>query len=241
MLSPKEAAKQRRHLDQERTKLVREQAAATLRTLREKLHEAQAERASKLAVVSKECRAHRMAVRERAISRREKVLADLRDTYARERAEAREMCLLRKAEVQQAARDPIERAKGKWEAEKKYQAELRRIEQGHRDRHRAAKRAHADERRSESDDEVRSNIPADYVPLFERVKRTIKGSSRESRTEAFMRYAEQHPNEILGAIEDESDRKVRALVVEHARAERAMRAHARSRKYTPQELAEVPF
>src|SRR6202042_2573532 len=53
----------------------------------------------------------------------------------------------------------IERAKGSWDAERKYQADLRRIEQGNRDRHRAVHRAHADERRSESDDEVRGQIP----------------------------------------------------------------------------------
>jgi hypothetical protein len=50
-------------------------------------------------------------------------------------------------------------------------------------------------RRSESDDEVRANLPADLVPLLERVKRSIKAGPRQSRTEAFLEYAEEHPGE----------------------------------------------
>jgi hypothetical protein len=49
------------------------------------------------------------------------------------------------------------------------------------------------ERRAESDDEVRSNLPADLVALFERVKGGIKASPRMSRTEVFLQYAEEHP------------------------------------------------
>jgi hypothetical protein len=241
MLSAKEGAKQRRHLDRERARHLRQKDAAKLRGLRQDLHAARAHRDAKLAQVCAECRAHRIALRDRAIARRKRTLADLRVAYARERAEAREACLLRKAEVHQEARDPIERARGKWEAERAYQEDLRRIEQGNRERHRAVRRSHESERRSESDDAVRANIPPDYVVLFERVKRSIKGSSRESRTEAFLRYVEQHPAELTAALEDESERKVRELEAEHARAERAMRSHAAKRKYTPEELAEVPF
>jgi hypothetical protein len=184
-----------------------------------------------------------LALREKANTRRQRALAELRDTYAKERAEARDVCLLRKAQVHTEARDPIERAKGKWEAERKYQGDLRRIEQGNRERHRAVHRTHAAERQSESDDAVRSNIPADYQALWERVKRSIKGSTRESRTEAFLRYAEQNPGEILEALGDDSDRIVRELEEQRAKAERALRPPASSRRprSTPEELAAVPF
>jgi hypothetical protein len=244
VLSAAEGKRQRRALERDIAREHREKAAATLRALREALHAARAQRNAALAKVTQECRAHRLALRERAHARRVATLAELRDTYAKERAEAREACLLRKSEVHQAARDPIARARGQWEAERKYQQDLRRIEQGNRDRHRQAKRAHAEERRSESDDAVRANIPQEYLALFERVKRSIKGSSRESRTEAFLRYAEQHANEVLEALESESEKKLRDLEAKHAKAQRDLRrlpSVAPRRQYTAAELADVPF
>ena len=243
MLSVQEAAKQRHALNRDIAKSHREKAAATLRDLREQLHVARTRRNAALSTAKGRCRADRLALRENANARRQRTLAELRDTYAKERADARDVCVLRKAEVHTEARDPIERAKGKWEAERKYQGDLRRIEQGNRERHRAVHRAHADERRSESDDEVRANIQPDHQALWERVKRSIKGSSRESRTEAFLRYAEQNPGEILDALGDDSDRIVRELEEQRARADRALRPPppSKRRRSTPEELAAVPF
>ena len=243
MLSPKEAAKQRHALNRDIAQSHREKAATTLRELREQLHVARTRRNESLLNAKAQCRSERLALREKAHARRQRALAEQRDTYAKERAEARDVCLLRKADVHAGARDPIERAKGNWEAERKYQADLRRIEQGNRERHRAVHRAHAEARRSESDDEVRGNIPPDYQALFERVKRTTKGSSRESRTEVFLRYAEQHPDELLRALDDDSDRIVRELEEQRTKAERALRPPppSRRRRSTPEELVAVPF
>jgi hypothetical protein len=185
-------------------------------------------------------------LREKAQTRRKSVLAELRDTYAKERADARNVCILRKADVHAQAKDPIERARGEWEAQRQYQAELRRIEQGNRDRHRTFHRAHAKERQSESDGAVRANLPPDYLGLWERMKRSIKGSTRESRTEAFLRYVEENPAELVAALEHDSDRLVRELEEQQAKAERALRAKrppppAKRRVYTREELAAVPF
>ena len=227
MLSAQEGAKQARWLHRERERGTREAAARTLRELRDQLHVARAQRNEALASAKAQCRSERLSLREKALARRQRALAELREAYKKERAEARDVCLLRKADVHASSRDPIERAKGKWEAERTYQADLRLIEQGNRERHRHVHRAHAAERQSESDDEVRGNIPPDYQSLFERVKRTIKGSSRESRTEAFLRYAEQHPNELLAALDDQSDRVVRELEEQRAKAERALRSARR--------------
>jgi hypothetical protein len=67
------------------------------------------------------------------------------------------------------------------------------------------------ERRGESDDEVRANIPEELIPLFNRVKRAIKAGKRMTRTEAFMKYAEEHPGERYEGIEDKTDALVRQL------------------------------
>lgn len=70
----------------------------------------------------------------------------------------------------------------------------------------------ARERESESDDEVLQNIPADMVALWNRVKKSIRATSRMSRTEAFMKYAEEHEAETVEALERNAERMIAAHV-----------------------------
>lgn len=93
-------------------------------------------------------------------------------------------------------------------SERKFHVDLRRIEKANKSRKPGV--SSSKDRRSESDDEVRGNIPAELVPLFERVKRSIKSSPRMSRTEAFLKYVEEHPREKFAAAEDATD----ALIAE---------------------------
>ena len=78
----------------------------------------------------------------------------------------------------------------------------------------------ARERREESDDEVRSNIPRELLSTFERVKRKVKATPRMSRTEVFMHMV--HEDDDQGqdwqALEDESDRKLREMLAKHGAA-----------------------
>jgi hypothetical protein len=223
MMTPEEGARQRRAIQRQIDHGHRREAREGLRRLRGELRAAHTQRRGAIDEAKSACRTERLALREKAHARRRATLAVLRETYAKERADARAVCLARRAEACAGTKDPIERARSQWDAERRYQADLRRIEQGNRERHREAHRTHASERRSESDDVVRSNIPPDFVALFERVKRSIKGSSRESRTEAFLRYVEENPRELLTSLEDDSERLVRELEEQRDRAERALR------------------
>lgn len=54
---------------------------------------------------------------------------------------------------------------------------------------------------SESDDEVRQNIPPDLVPLYNRVRTGIKKCAGKTRTEAFLEYVEEHPHEGAEAVD----------------------------------------
>jgi hypothetical protein len=84
-------------------------------------------------------------------------------------------------------------------------------------------------------------LPADLVPLLERVKRSIKAGPRQSRTEAFLKYAEEHPGDVLDDATDAMVRDPERQQREAARvAKRPARAVRRVR-YTPEELAAVPF
>jgi len=62
---------------------------------------------------------------------------------------------------------------------------------------RRKERASAKVRRAESDDEVLKNIDPSLHPLFHRVKGTLRNKPRMSRTEAFMQYVHDHPDEAI--------------------------------------------
>jgi len=96
--------------------------------------------------------------------------------------------------------DADREAKAAARSRRQLEAEIKRIDP------QSARRPERDraERRSESDDEVRSNIDPSLLPLFEEVKRKIKGSEWRTRTEAFLEYAEANPDDALFAREREA-------------------------------------
>ena len=185
------------------------------------------------------CRTERLAARERARALRIRGLAELREATRLEREAARQACVASKREAK--SKDPIERRRAELEAERKYQLEMRVIDRGHKQRRREHRHATYIEKRSESDDEVRSNIDPSYWSLWERIKRGIKATPRMSRTEAFLKYVEEHPKEYLDAIEHRSDALVKDLEAQERAARRS--AFLRRPSYIPVStyVSEVPF
>ncbi len=68
------------------------------------------------------------------------------------------------------------------------------------------------ERRRERDEAVTVNIPADLLPLWERVKGGIRGETPHARFEALMAYAEAHESEAIEAMAEDADRKIEAML-----------------------------
>jgi hypothetical protein len=89
---------------------------------------------------------------------RPRVLEELREAMCAERFGARQACKARLGEAR-GIKDSILRARPELETEKKYEANLRRIERANRQRRNEAPRVTRIERQAESNDEVRSNIP----------------------------------------------------------------------------------
>lgn len=225
-----------RELARERAAAYKKSLRAKLRTLRHELKDARGRRRVVIKEAREQCRADRLALRDRLKDERRKLLEELKTNAKEARRAARETCALAKSEAHSKAHNAASAAAAKLAAERAYQADLKRIEQGNRAQ-RAAHLAKAKERRSESDDEVRSNIKPELVPLFDRVRRGIKASPRKSRTEAFLEYVEANPHEYLAAIEDGTERMIRELEEREAKTARL----ARKKRYTAAELAEVPF
>ncbi len=200
----------KKKLWQEINREERRKKRALLVELRGQIREARARRKDALIAAKERCRSERIAARERARTLRLRALQELREAVEAERSAARQTCSVKIGEAR-SIRDDIERARAKHTAEKQYQRDLRRIEAANRQRRKEHPHATHIERRAESDDEVRANISPDLVPLFERVKRGIKASPRVSRTEAFLHWAEENPNEVLETIDDRTEALIREL------------------------------
>lgn len=223
MLSAAQVKRQRKALWREIAHEERKKARELLRELQDHLRGARAARKHALHEAKSICKVGRQTIREQVKAHRLAAVARLRDEVHAMRQGARDAC----HQARTGARglgSHIEQARAKLLAEKQYRADLRRIERHNQERRRELHpKRWAQERASESDDEVRGNINQELVPLFEKIKRHIKGSDRMSRTEAFLHYAEEHPDEILLSIEDHTDRLVRELEAK----ERAAHAHLR--------------
>ncbi len=186
----------------------RRKKRALLVELRGQIREARARRKNALLAAKERCRSERIAARERARTLRIRALQQLREAVEADRAAARQTCSVKIGEAR-AIRDDIERARAKHVAEREYQRDLRRIEAANRQRRKEHPHATHIERRAESDDEIRSNLPSDLISLFDRVKRGIKATSRMSRTEAFFAYVEAHPDEMLETLEEKTQSLIR--------------------------------
>lgn len=149
-------------------------------------------------------RLHRTKIQQKAAW----LVAVLRAERARARAKKAVACAPRSRAAAQSLRE-----------ERRHQASLQRSAQGARARRRPGIRKTRAETSSESDDAVRHNIPPHLVPLWNRVKRGIKAGPRISRTDAFLLYAEEHPEEVYADMDDATD----ALIADLERQQRAGR------------------
>jgi multidrug efflux pump subunit AcrA (membrane-fusion protein) len=138
---------------------------------------------------------------------------------ARARVEARLSCQQRAALAKERGAVEVAERQAALKGERGYEKQIRAG-----DRPRAVRSTKA-ERRQESDDEVRSNLRPDMVPVFNAVKRHIKGTTRKSRTEAFLEWAEENPEEVFPLMQHEADKHLARLIAEHTRTERQARGY----------------
>jgi len=228
----------KRYLGRELKKKEREEYRRTLKALREKARAEKADRAKRLRAAKRACNrrvgeAKRLAqaefqrARELALEAQKKATALRHAARQAKREAAREKCRLDREHIEAEAKAKIEQAEREAAAERAFRAELAGMAKAQRSKPRVTSR----ERRDESDDEVRDNLPAELLLLWEREKRRIKATPKRTRTEAFLEWVHEHPDAQLeaqlGALP--SDEEMR-------RAEAAYMAERRGMVE-----AEVPF
>lgn len=201
-----------------------------MHTLRVRIAEAQARRRQWVAEARHNCKAARVALRERQAIER----AELRYNQRGERIARRGSCESTKAEARATGGAQISAERSTL---RRTAAEQKAIDRaGKAPRVRSTSR----ERAQENDDAVRSNLPADLVPVFDSIRKTIKGSARRSRTEAFLEWAEENPGEVVAVQQRKADRYLAELLAEQKKHHTEMRKTGRHRE-AAKRLADVPF
>jgi hypothetical protein len=223
-LSGAAAKKQARYLARAREEMVRRQAKAELARLRELIRAAHGRRKEAHQRAVALCRRARLGVRERVKAYRAAESERINRHVAELRQAAREQCAARKARIRAAGHSVAEQARRRLREDQRLGNQLRRLEA-----QAARKRAGlttAKERRQESDGEVESNLPPELQTVWRKVRRTIKAGPRTTRTEAFVEWAESHPEEVAALQYGDVDREVAALVREREHQE--AQSHART-------------
>jgi hypothetical protein len=194
--------------------------AAALEGLRAQIAQIHTRRRELMDRVKRQCAVGRARAKERIRERREAVKAALALELAEMRQAERNRCALRKARVRHQSETARERAARELRERRRAELVAARIE---RHRARETKKHTKAEKAKESDDEVRSNIDAEYVPIFDVVKAKVRARPGMSRTEAFLHWLEEHPAEAWQIREELSEKKLRALLREEHEAARALR------------------
>ena len=141
------------------------------------------------------------AEEKKAKGERDKRLARLRSMCERARARLQQSCAARRDLARSEARAKVSAAKQSRRQLREDYQEIKRLERQADERRREHKRLPA-AAITESDDQVRHNIDPELIPVWESVKRSIRGTPKISRTEAFLAWVEENPDDVITIMEE---------------------------------------
>jgi hypothetical protein len=155
--------------------------------------EARTKRSKDLALARELCAVNVASATEVANRRYKASVEALRQRRDATKREARAGCSAGRAEIKRAAADAITSSRRLRDEDRKFRADLKRIEARAKARERERRRASSTERRSERDEAVEVNIAPELQGVWRKVKGQIKATGRKSRLEAFEQYLEENP------------------------------------------------
>jgi hypothetical protein len=209
-----------KYVRRERERELRARDREKVRELKRRVAELRRQRPQRMAEVRELCRAGRVRAREQTALLREQMRLELA-----ERVQA----------VRQAARTECETTRAATRAE--LTAQIRAADREARNEAFDVKRRYgrkggkltpfqkAQRRRelaSESDDAVRHNLPPELVPVFDRVRLAMRGKPGMSRTEAFLHWVHDNPDQVHAMLYEQADRDVEKLVRQQEELERRL-------------------
>jgi hypothetical protein len=212
-------------LQREREKMLKQQDRVKLIELNAQIKAARKRRQEALKTTTQSCRRWRVEASARAKKFRQDELARIRKETTELRQSARNRCQMRRHKIRSSGARAVEVKRELRELERKHQEQQKRLAQ-HAKKRMAKHATSSKERRQESDDHVRGNLPPELQKVWDRVKRQIKGGPRRTRTEAFLEWAQENPGDVLHHQEHITDREVAELVREHNALQGRMRKGA---------------
>ncbi len=224
----------RKKLQRELAEHLRAKDRAALGLLRAQIKHARVERIGMLRIARQSCRTAREQLKERQAVQR----AEFVQTQRAERVLERSLCSSGKEHAKAKGLELELGARRTLKDERALQRQVARAGKAPK------VRATARERSQEDDDAVRANLPPELVPVFDKMARKIKGTPKRTRTEAFLDWAEENPDEILSVQQAVADKALREMLKQQRELGRTVRSTTRY-KQTPEQLAEllaaVPF
>lgn len=212
---------------------LRDKDRAELQLLRSRIKLARVQRVQMIRDARQACRTARAELVERQRGEREAFVTRQRGERIAERA----ACAAGKDQARETGSG----------LEHKSRSELREAKTQLRVERRSAirpARSTARERLQEDDDAVRGNLPPELRPVFDKVRRKVKATGKKSRTEAFLDWAEENPDEILIVQQEAADKELKGMLKQQRELGRTVR-DAKRYKLPPDELekllAAVPF
>jgi hypothetical protein len=219
----------RKKLQRELAEHLREKDRAALGALRAKIEAARAERRHMVRGARETCSSALLALRERQGAERRRLTLE----HQTERDQGRITCVTGKTSAKEQGLELEHAAERTFKEERIFQRQIRRAGK------KRPERSTARERRDEDDDAVRNNLPPELVPVFDKHRKSIKGSARRSRTEQFLEWAEENPGEVLAVQQVGADNALKELLRQERDFARALRRETRSKK-PREELASLP-
>lgn len=231
---PAISAERRKH-QRELAEHLRQKDREALAALRTKIDAAKAERRQMVRAAREACRTALLSVRERQAAARRRLTLE----HQAEREHGRVACVTGKTEAKEHGHALEHTATRNLREERAFQRQIRRAGK------KPPERSTARERAQEDDDAVRNNLPPELVPVFEKHRRSFKGSPRRSRTEQFLEWAEENPDEVLAVQQAEADAALKELLSTERELARSSRRARRRKRQRPEQLADlladVPF
>lgn len=221
-------------LHKENDQRIRRELRAQRKALTEHIRKLKARRRAAVRRVREWCKRS-----EKRVSVRAKEIRD----HHRKQANA-EIAELRRASKAACARR-VAKAKAKgWTAQQVAEQERREARRDEQLLTRATERVRklqsrttAKERRAESDDEVRGNLAPELATVWDQVSSDFKPKAKLSRTEQFLHWAEENPDEVI-RLQSELGERYADDFIKEAEAEnrRLMKLLSSKKRLAPDDL-----
>lgn len=200
-----------------------------LRNLRTEIKRLRGELAAALKSARAGFRERRKVVRQIIKERRAQVLAELRVWANGQRQAARDVAAAERATIRHKYGDTIAGKQRQAEADARYLRDVAGVARAVTKR----KESSLKELRQESDDAVRASLEPHLLPLWEKARKRIKGSSRASRLEQFLEEVAADEDSAVLAQMAEADARIKADIAEFNRLQQLERELLQAQKRGP--------